>query len=217
MARIWLTAHGVGTPPADGIDDVDPEMWMAADNFERLLDSIGHDVPLTFDDGFVSCWDIAFPALVRRNLTAKFFVIVGLLGRKGYMLKEHLREMRSAGMEVGTHGMYHRRWLRMDAATSSEEIPQAKEQLEDILGETVTEAACPFGRYDRASLRALRQANIRRVYTSDAVPANPDNWLIPRYTIRASHTPDDIERIVSGRETWKAWLQRGKILLKQWR
>ena len=217
MSKIWLTVHGVGSPPMDSVSDVDPKMWMAAKDFERLLDFMRKETSLTFDDGFASCWDIAFPALVRRNRTAKFFVLVGLLGKQGYLSKEQLQEMRSAGMEVGTHGMYHRRWLRLDAATLDEEIFRAKEQLEDILGEEVKEAACPFGSYDRASLRALRYANIRRVYTSDAIPANTDDWLIPRYTIRASHTPDDIERIVSGRETWKTWLQRGKILLKQWR
>lgn len=217
MPKIWLTVHGIGSPPTDCVANVDHKMWMPAKDFERLLDYMRKETLLTFDDGFASCWDIAFPALVRRNRTAKFFVLVGLLGKQGYLFKEQLREMRSAGMEVGTHGMYHRRWRRMDAATLDEEIFQAKAQLEDILGEEVTEAACPFGRYDRASLRALRQANIRRVYTSDAVPASPNDWLVPRYTIKTTHTSDEIKRIISGRKPWMPWFGRARVLVKQWR
>jgi len=192
-------------------------MWIDKRKFEELIDIVSPNVCLTFDDGFDSCWDVALPILEEKGMTAKFFVTVWHIGRKGYLTDEQLRDMRRAGMEIGTHGMFHRSWQGLGPRGLQEEIFEAKDQLEQILGTVVTEAACPFGAYDRRCLDALRRAGMRRVFTSDRLPANLNRWLIPRYTIRASDAEDDWKRIINYQEPVLPWLRRAKIALKRWR
>ena len=213
---VVLTAHGLGNPP-DWMLPVNHEMWLEAARLKEVLSLPAPQVLLTFDDGFASCWDIAVPALIDRGLRAKFFVTTMHIGQPGYLSGENLRSMVSHGMEIGSHGKCHRPWRGLDSKALEEEIFEAKDRLEQMLGASVTEAACPFGAYDRRSLSALRKAGMMRVYTSDRLPVRPDDWLVPRYTLRASDTLEDWRRIVGGHEPPLVWPQRLKVAVKRWR
>ena len=56
--------------------------------------------------------------------------------------------------------MLHRPWRELGDSALHEELVDAKRILEDVVGRPVTEAACPFGSYDR---RVLRRAAQRRL------------------------------------------------------
>lgn len=194
---VVLTGHGIGMPPS-WMRDADPEMWITQEQFASALQFISSEVHLTFDDGFSCCWDIAFPELRNRGLSARFFVLAGMLGTRGYLAPEQLVEMSSSGMTIGTHGMHHRPWRKLSASMLHEEINEAKDRLECLLGKPVTEAACPFGAYDRRALHALKRSGIQRVYTSDRAIPDPNSWIIPRYTIRRSDSENYVEEVVRG-------------------
>lgn len=214
--QIVLTAHGLGEPP-DGIDSVDPEMWIDTARFEALLDMLSPGVTVTFDDGFHACFDLALPALQRRGLVASFFVTTGYIGKPGYLGVDELRVMQEAGMGIGLHGKGHRPWRRLEPDAMREEIFQAQDELQQILGAPVTEAACPFGAYDRRSLAALRQAGMTRVYTSDRLPARRGSWLVPRYTLRASEPAEYWVRILNGHEPDFRLPRQVTVAVKSWR
>ena len=61
-------------------------------------------VVITFDDGNESDALIALPELVKRNLKAFFFVVGGRIGLPHYLDRVALRDLISAGMEIGSHG-----------------------------------------------------------------------------------------------------------------
>jgi hypothetical protein len=70
---------------------------------ESMLKSGGAWVVLTFDDGFLSDYEQAFPILLDVSIKATFFVTVENIGKPGYMdvgqIREwHLMEWRSAAM-----------------------------------------------------------------------------------------------------------------------
>ena len=191
-----LTFHGLGVPPRR-LDAGESDVWLDQDHFFRVLDHVPTDgsVVITFDDGNVSDLQIALPALLARGLSATFFVCAGLIGKPGYLSQDDIGALLRAGMKIGSHGLMHRGWRAMDRSLAVEEIPQAKSILETVTGYPITKAACPFGAYDRVSLRQLRACGFTSIYTSDRGRARRGRWLQPRNTIRRSDPADIVDQL----------------------
>jgi peptidoglycan/xylan/chitin deacetylase (PgdA/CDA1 family) len=216
---INLTFHGIGEPERL-LDPGEEQVWLGSDRFESALDSVAGrgDVRITFDDGNASDVEHALPALRRRGLTATFFVVAGRLGSPGFLDAGDLRALAAAGMTIGSHGMRHRSWRRLDGRALREEHVEAKRRLEEIVERPVTEAACPFGAYDGRVLRSLRRCGFRRVYTSDRGTARPNDWLQARNTVRRVDEAGLVEDALSLEGShYKALRRRAKLAAKRWR
>lgn len=195
-----LTVHGIG--PADRtLDDGEDGTWVSVAQFEQVLDAVAgrRDVRITFDDGNASDVDVALPMLLRRGLTAEFFVLAGELGKPGRLDKDAVRELSRAGMLVGSHGWAHRDWRTLTARQAAEEFGEARRVLADLTGQQVSRVAIPFGSYDRQVLRRLRRAGVTRVYTSDGGRAHPSSWLQARTSLRHDLDDEWIRRVLDGR------------------
>jgi peptidoglycan/xylan/chitin deacetylase (PgdA/CDA1 family) len=181
--------HGIGTPGPD-IEAEARGYFISNDLFLEVLDEACEhpSVELSFDDGYASDAALALPALVERGLSAWFFPLAGHLGKRGYLGADEVRELATAGMRVGSHGMRHRSWRRMDPASQHEELVEARQIIGAAAGAPVETAACPFGDYDRGVLAALRQHRYITVFTSDRQRARAGAWLQPRYSIRQGDT-----------------------------
>ena len=177
-----LTLHGVGRPPAGGPD---APYWLDVDLVGRMFEQVASrpSVKLTFDDGLESDRSVVLPMLLEHGLKATFFACAGLVGSPGYISVDGIRGLVDSGMTIGSHGLNHVSWQGLKGAELQAEIRQARSMLQEMSGTDVDEAACPFGRYDRRSLRALRDAGFRGVYTSDGHPATENQWRRPRYTV----------------------------------
>jgi peptidoglycan/xylan/chitin deacetylase (PgdA/CDA1 family) len=190
--------HGVGKPARE-LEPGEDGYWITTDRFHAILDEIATwpNVRISFDDGNSSDVEIALPALTERGLTADFFVLAGRLDAAGSLGRDDVRRLREAGMGVGTHGMHHRSWRGLDAATRTAELVTAREHVAELVGE-VDAAALPLGQYDRTVLGALRELGYRRVYTSDRRAARPGAWLQPRHSVRRDDTPESFRAGVMG-------------------
>lgn len=123
---------------------------------------------LTFDDGHVSQYELAFPILKELSSKAVFFVTGGWINaRAGYVTWKQLEEMVKAGFEVQSHGWSHEYLPRCDEVKLERELRRSKEEVENRLGVEVTAISMPGGRWNRKVVRACRQAGYTRVYTSD--------------------------------------------------
>jgi peptidoglycan/xylan/chitin deacetylase (PgdA/CDA1 family) len=182
-----LTVHGIGTPIRE-LDPGEDDVWVTADQFEEVLDAVAGraDVRLTFDDGNASDLEIALPHLVKRGLTAQFFIAAGLLGRPGRLDRDGVRELVQAGMPIGSHGWAHCDWRRLAPGQEHEELVEAQRVLGELAGGPVSAVSVPFGSYDRHVLRRLKAADVTRVYTSDGGRARPDAWLQARTSLRST-------------------------------
>jgi peptidoglycan/xylan/chitin deacetylase (PgdA/CDA1 family) len=214
---INLGFHGIGAPERELEPDED-QFWIDAPRFEQLLDTALElpEVRLTFDDGNASDLSVALPMLLERGLTAAFFVVAGRLGQPGSLAADDVRALAEAGMTIGTHGMRHRPWRFLDEDGYREELDEAREVLEAAAGTRIDEAACPYGAYDRRTLRALEPREFRRVYTVDRRAAAPDDWLQPRYVMRR----DDTARTVRGfgsESVPRTFALAAKTAVKRWR
>jgi peptidoglycan/xylan/chitin deacetylase (PgdA/CDA1 family) len=215
---INLTFHGIGEPKRP-FETGEDQLWLDPDQFESVLDSVAgrDDVRITFDDGNASDLEHALPGLRRRDLAAAFIVVAGRLGEPGFLDEQGLRALAAAGMGIGCHGMRHRPWRRLDERALHEELVDAKQLLEDVLDRPVTEAACPFGSYDRRVLRSLRRHGYLRAYTSDCGTTRRGDWIQARNTVRRGNAVGLVERVLAVEESAsRALRRRAKLAAKRW-
>jgi peptidoglycan/xylan/chitin deacetylase (PgdA/CDA1 family) len=197
---VTLNVHGIGTPVRE-LDPGEDVAWVSVAQFEEVLDAVAGrpQVRITIDDGNASDVEIALPHLVKRGLTAQFFVPAGLLGQPGRLDRADVRELVQAGMTIGSHGWGHVDWRKLDSGQERAELVEANRVLTELAGTPVTEMSIPFGSYDRHVLRRLRAAGATRVYTSDGGRADPGAWLQARTSLRSHLDGAWIRQVVDGR------------------
>ena len=198
--RVHLCFHGLGTC-AQEREPGEAHYWMAEPVFLGVLDALHDhpDVQLSFDDGNRSDADIALPALEERGLSATFFALAGRLDDPASLSPGDLRDLRSKGMGIGSHGWNHVPWRGMGDVDARRELVEARSVLEAASGARITDAALPLGRYDRRLLGRLKDARYRTVYTSDRFPARDGSWLQARYSVTADDTVESVMDIVRRR------------------
>lgn len=146
-----------------------------------LFASGGRGVGLTFDDGYVDFLDEAIPVLRRHGATATVYVLAGRLGgenswdaegpRKPLMTAEQVRASAEAGMEVGSHGLMHRRLPSLDAGELEEELVASRAGLSVVLGAPVDSLAYPYGELGEREITAAQAAGYDHAVAVDVGPA----------------------------------------------
>ncbi len=165
-----ITFHGLGEPPPDAAAG-ERGVWVPLEWFEALLEAApASGLGFSFDDGNASDLELAVPLLQRHGLTARFFILAGRIGHPGHLSADQVVELHRAGMTVGSHGLRHRDWSGLGDEELRAETLESRTALTELIGAPVTEAAPPFGSYDRRVLRFLREAGYERVFTSDGGP-----------------------------------------------
>jgi peptidoglycan/xylan/chitin deacetylase (PgdA/CDA1 family) len=114
--------------------------------------------------------------------------------------------------------MHHRPWRGLDDSELRDELVVSKATLEDTVGARVTDAACPFGSYDRKVLRALKGSGYARVFTSDGGAAKSKDWLQARTSVgrQASATSVDANLAAASGDS-SQMVRRAKTMVKRWR
>lgn len=216
---INLTFHGVG-PHTRPLEPGEEKVWIDTSLFTRVLDAVAdrRDVRISFDDGNSSDVEVALPLLSERGLSATFFVLAGRIGQDGFLSESDVHRLVGAGMTVGNHGMHHRDWRRLKAGEVVEELDAARRRLQEVSGQPVTQAAIPFGRYDRGVLRALRTRGYAHAFTSDGGAARSHEWLQSRTSLQRTDGPAEVQRILSPVESpVTTAIRNGKRAVKRWR
>lgn len=213
--------HGIGDPGRP-LDQGEDRFWIGEARFRDILDRIvargdGQSVAITFDDGNLSDFAIAAPELQRRKLGATFFVLAGRIGQGGSLDRQEIRELSAAGMEIGSHGMDHVDWTGLSAGALWRELAMSMAVLEDIVGAPVRKAAIPFGRYNAAVRRALREAGYLQAFSSDGGRARPGDFPAARTSVTCAMSDNAIEAVLSGRTSLPRAMRRwAGRRLKSW-
>jgi len=219
VSRGWvcLMYHQIGGAEPDR----SVASWFAVsrDTFGRHLDAIAASgrrgcslgeaarengaerVAITFDDGTAGHYEHALPELTARGMTATFFVTTSWVGRPGYVTWDQLREMRAAGMEIGSHTRTHPFLSELDAAGVEREAGGARAEIDAALGQETTALALPGGDAPRRALRPLLAAAGYRVVATSrwgvntVAPGEPVAW-IRRSTVRGAAEAAEFRRIL---------------------
>ncbi len=116
---------------------------------------------LTFDDGYASLAEHAYPVLEALGFTATTFVITDFIGRHNtwdvqytwrrlaHLDWPEIERWRTRGFEFASHGATHRRLTWLDDGAAADELGRAREALMGRLGSPAGRAvAYPFGAVD---------------------------------------------------------------------
>ncbi|MGW0629533.1 polysaccharide deacetylase family protein [Streptomyces sp. NPDC002758] len=152
----WLRAHGLTGVSVAGL--------LAAHHEGRAAGLVG----LTFDDGYADFLDAAVPLLRRYGFTATVFVLPGRLGgqndwdplgpRKPLLTRDGIRAVAAAGMEIGSHGLFHTSLALTDDEQLRRETADSRKLIETITGAAPDGFCYPYGLVDARAVEAVRAA-----------------------------------------------------------
>ena len=184
MPPFILNFHGLGTPPRT-VDDGEAAVWVGVDVFEACLEiAQAHGAVITFDDSNETDFTIARPALLKRRMTAHFFILTGMIGQPTYMSPAQVRTLAEDGFTIGSHGIDHLNWRTLDDAQLRAETQDSRAALEQLIGRPVRSTGIPFGSYDARVLKAIRAAGYNEAYSSDGGLRLSEGLPTPRLSIR---------------------------------
>ncbi len=128
---------------------------------------------ITFDDGFESLYDCAFPVLQDYGFPATVFLVTAFCGRPSpwnsrtrklgaaaLATWDQIAEMACGGIDIGSHTVTHPDLTRLQPEEAETEIRSSRRMIEDRLGRLVSSFAYPFGR-SNAGIRALVEREYR--------------------------------------------------------
>lgn len=122
---------------------------------ELLIKAIneGADLPprpiiITFDDGHLNNYTTAFPIMQKYGFTGVLYIVANYMGADQYMNADQIKEMASAGWEVGSHSVSHSDLTSLEPELQRHEVVESRQILEAKLGVPVITFAYPFGRSD---------------------------------------------------------------------
>lgn len=170
-------------------------------------------VALTFDDGYASVVETAWPILRERGLPATLFVVSGFLaGARRFAWDRHQRdhdglrlstaaEVAAAaedGLDVGSHTVSHP-WLpQLGPAELRRELAGSRDALEDLLGRAITSVAYPTGGWDPAVRRAAGDAGYRIGITVDRGLNTARRHPLSLRRAFVPHDPRDLRVLLDG-------------------
>ncbi|MEV2247322.1 polysaccharide deacetylase family protein [Streptomyces sp. NPDC049970] len=184
-SRPWiLTYHSVSDPTDDpyGItvsaDRLDEQLtWLR----RRGLTGVGMTallrartagerglVGLTFDDGYADFLDEALPVLLAHGCGATVFVLPGRPGgsnvwdplgpRRPLLTEDGIRTAAAAGMEIGSHGMFHRDLTALSDDELRQETHDSRDALRRLTGHAPAGFCYPYGTADPRVVESVRDA-----------------------------------------------------------
>jgi heparosan-N-sulfate-glucuronate 5-epimerase len=153
-------------------------------------------VAVTFDDGFRSVFEHAFPVLSEFGLPATIFVPAGLMGTGAPMgwqgidrwlgtewenelrpaTWDELRQLHDAGWEIASHTWSHARLPQLDDDTLATELVRSRERCAEEMGGPCETLAYPYGDYDARVQAMARDAGYAAAASIHPGPDRPYAW-----------------------------------------
>jgi peptidoglycan/xylan/chitin deacetylase (PgdA/CDA1 family) len=206
---VILQYHHISTatPPVTSISPADFRVHMEylRDNgftvlaLETVVQALRNDQPLpdrtavlTFDDGYASVHEAAFPLLRELGWPFTIFVTAGLITSNPnlYASWEQLREMAAAGATLANHTVSHPYFLNREPGEDDarwlqrieREITEAEDLIASETGQSHRLLAYPYGEYDPA-IQALvtRLGYVGIAQHSGPINGSSDFTALPRF------------------------------------
>jgi peptidoglycan/xylan/chitin deacetylase (PgdA/CDA1 family) len=203
----WLAAKGY---QAITIDDM-------LKNFAAKKNTQKYCV-ITFDDGYLSLYKYALPLLKQYGFSATLYLSTAAVGENDFkklpslnlntlpvndkpLTWDEIKEMSKNGWAIESHSVSHADNSQLTAAQLIYEITESKKIIEQQLQKPVLHYAFPFGKYNAASLKIIKDAGYKTSATVHAGLCTSKNNLyrLPRLEMNADDTVSSfIKKIETG-------------------
>lgn len=139
-------------------------------SYEQYYDYVTNGTPLpqkpiivSFDDGYVSNYNYAYPVLRELDMKATIFIITDrrgkALSRNPHFSWNQAREMADSGViEFGSHTYSHQPLPALDAFNLEFELRTSKNMIERHLGRKCSVVSYPEGAYNEQVMAAAQAA-----------------------------------------------------------
>ena len=153
---------------------------------------------ITFDDGLLGNYLVAYPLLKKAGCTATFFVIAGKIGEDNMMSWGHLQELVRNGMTVGSHTLTHRYPSELNEEEIRYELIESKKLLEDRLRIGIDFLSVPTGFHNKKMLEIAEEAGYKAVCSGieGAVRPDSDLYSLPSFCIRNGIKEEEFIKIL---------------------
>ncbi len=137
---------------------------------ERGKELPENPIIITFDDGYLSNYEIAYPILKRLNIPATIFVVTSTVGAKPedgavstpHFSWEQAAEMQESGIiDIQSHSHTHKNMTAVSVAELQEELRISRYLIEKNLNKHCFGFAYPGGKYNDTTLKLARYAGYR--------------------------------------------------------
>jgi len=168
--------------------------WLSRNRYTTLTidDLFNGQIPaksvvLTFDDGHISNYELAFPILEEFEFIATFFVASRFIGATDYLASEQIAEMCKHGMKFESHSMTHPYMLSLSRKDITREICQSREEIQSIAKSKVNHFSVPYGFYNAYLAWCVKKAGYQSIVTEDfGYYEYRDSvfQILPRFTVK---------------------------------
>ena len=139
------------------------------DSVQRRASLPEKPIIITFDDGYLSNYEIAYPILKRLNIKATIFVVTSTVGAKvgqgvstPHFSWEQAREMQKSGIiDIHSHSHTHKNMTALSPAQLQEELRLSRYLIERNLDKNCFVFSYPFGGYNQTTSKLARYAGYR--------------------------------------------------------
>jgi peptidoglycan/xylan/chitin deacetylase (PgdA/CDA1 family) len=148
-------------------------------------------VVITFDDGLISQFTKAFPVLVRHGFTATFFVVTKSVGQGPALMSwDQLRELRDAGMTIGSHTRTHPFLTQVVGERHMvSELSGSSDDIERELGTAPQYLAYPYGDLSARVMGLVQAAGYR---SARSIHDSPEHKKADVFRLRITGTSDSL-------------------------
>jgi peptidoglycan/xylan/chitin deacetylase (PgdA/CDA1 family) len=143
---------------------------------------------LTFDDGYRSDYEVAFPVLQAQGFRAVHFLYVKKLSQAIGLTNAEIQELLTAGHEVGNHTYNHTEIHTAGQQKLIQETQQAKDALEEMLDIEIVSFCYPVGRYNSDGVSAVEASGHKVAVTTAYGYASPEQGLLTLNRIRINRS-----------------------------
>lgn len=194
--------HSIGHQPT-GCDVHSPEVFEAflgwltrrtrvvsiADYCAALPQSAEALSVLSFDDGYLDNYTVAYPLLKKYGCPAAFYFVTDWLGRPNMMTAEMVRELaRDPAMTVGSHTVSHPRLSSLAPADARRELRDSGDRLRQLAGVECRDFCYPYGDFNDAVKEQVRAAGYRSALAVSYRARLGDPYEVPRSVVPSRPT-----------------------------